>query len=76
MANLIKKVAIPVDVCVDIEWWKDNIMNSFAPIHRGNPNFEMTSDASSLGWGPFDNGIATRGNLQKKNRKNILMFLS
>ena len=44
-----KKVAIPVDACVDIEWWRDNIMNSFAPIHRANPNFEMTSDASSLG---------------------------
>ena len=69
-----KKVVIPVDVCVDIEWWRDNIMNSYAPIHRGNPDFEMTSDASSKGWGAFHNGISTGGNLQKKSRRNTLMF--
>ena len=70
-----KKVAIPVDACVDIEWWRDNIMNSFAPIHRANPNFEMTSDASSLGWGAFDNGIATGGQFTEEEQEEHINVL-
>ena len=50
-------------------------MNSFAPIHRANPNFEMTSDASSLGWGAFDNGIATGGQFTEEEQEEHINVL-
>lgn len=35
----------------DLKWWQDNVVGSFCRIKTNNPDWELTTDASSLGWG-------------------------
>ena len=53
----------------EVKWWRDNIMPSFNPIMRGNPEVIITTDASLLGWGACCNGRETGGifSEQEKN---------
>lgn len=37
----------------DLRWWLRNVDRAICKIKTKNPDFEFTSDASSIGWGAF-----------------------
>lgn len=47
----------------DILWWYKNVSSAFKPLVREQPAAFLSSDASKLAWGGFDNttGITTGG---------------
>ena len=58
----------------DIVWWKDNIRQSYNQISRENPSGNLTTDASSFGWGAVYKGNKTGGlfsNEEKQLHINI-----
>ena len=68
-------VTIPQDAILDIKWWRDHILESWAPMSRDNPTIVITSDASSYGWGASRDGQLTGGQFtlsEKKEHINIL----
>ena len=42
------------DAAVELLWWKNNIMDSFAPIKQPSVDYVIYSDASLEGWGGTD----------------------
>ena len=51
----------------DVQWWYNKINCSKNNITKGEPAIEISSDASSFGWGALYNKIRTGGafNLDK-----------
>jgi hypothetical protein len=46
----------------ELDWWTTNISEHAArPISLASPTFEITSDASKLGWGAVCNNVRTGG---------------
>ena len=45
----------------DIEWWRDNVSNSFESFALSNPMISMSSDACEYGWGAVCSGHGTCG---------------
>ena len=46
---------------IEIQWWRDNIMELISPIHRPPVDLTIFSDASGEGWGAACNGIKANG---------------
>ena len=46
---------------IDVQWWYNKISCSKNNITKGEPVIEISSDASSFGWGTVCNNIRTRG---------------
>ena len=63
---------------IDVQWWYNKISCSKNNITKGEPVIEISSDASSFGWGALCNSIRTGGafNLDKMkyhiNAKELL----
>ena len=45
----------------DVQWWYNKIICSKNNITKGEPVIEVSSDASSFGWGAVCNNIRTGG---------------
>ena len=45
----------------EIKWWIDNVAAESRKIIRDNPNMEIYTDASGIGWGGHVNGVSTGG---------------
>ena len=59
---------ILIDLCscrikakLELQWWIDNIHNSFKPIIVPRPVVYLQTDASSHGWGATDNNTSCGG---------------
>ena len=59
--NFEQLIALSTTSLTEIPWWKDNLMDSFAPIMRCNPELEISTDASTKGWGASNDGNHTGG---------------
>jgi len=73
--NFDRYVKLPEEARKDIQWWRDNIGQSFSPIHRKNPHFEISSDASSFGWGASRNGTSTGGKFTQEEMGDHINIL-
>ncbi len=71
--NYDKHIVLHKYALEDISWWKDNVLDSFCPIIRGNPELVITTDACLYGWGAALNGIRTGGlfSAEEKNNSHI-----
>ena len=70
-----RKIVLSKDARNDILWWKHNIKGSWSPIIRDNPKIEMTTDASTIGWGAVIKEISTGGQftiLEREQHINVL----
>ena len=70
-----RPIHISEDARKEIRWWRDNIMDSFSPIYRGNPTIVLTTDASKRGWGAVVEGDRTGGffgEVEREMHINIL----
>ena len=56
-----RPIALPGGAIKELLWWRDNIMISWAPITRGNPDLVISTDACLTGWGATKDGISTGG---------------
>ena len=56
-----KFTSIPLEAINDVLWWQGNILRSSSPILRVNPQYIITTDASSYGWGASREGNNTGG---------------
>nr|XP_058956687.1 uncharacterized protein LOC131783926 [Pocillopora verrucosa] len=45
----------------DIQWWIDSISEAYNPVNHGDPDINMTTDASLSGWGACLDGMTTGG---------------
>ena len=59
--NYDKFVHFSTSVAEEICWWRDNILDSYAPIIRNNPDLVINTDACNYGWGASMGGISTGG---------------
>ena len=73
--NFDKNMCIGKKGCSDISWWVENIMDSFAAIHIGNPNFVMETDACKTGWGAVCNGSRAHGGWSFKEAQDHINVL-
>lgn len=64
-----KFTTIPTSAKQDIIWWKNNVLNSFAPITRKNPSITINTDASLFGWGASTGDEKTGGFFNKEERE-------
>ena len=46
-----RKMQLTDEAKSELQWWIQNIDQSFSCIYRGKPDIEISSDASGLGWG-------------------------
>ena len=46
---------------IDVQWWYNNIYSSKNNVTKIEPFIEISSDASSFGWGAVSNNIRTGG---------------
>ena len=60
-ANCDKFKILSKESKANVYWWKNNIMDSFAPILRPNPSIVLNTDASLAGWSTSVTGNKTRG---------------
>ena len=56
-----KPITLSSGAEADIRWWRDNIISSWAPIVRVNPEAIITSDACLSGWGATFEEVRTGG---------------
>jgi hypothetical protein len=49
-----RKMIIPQEVKLELNWWKMNLATIQAPITRGEPELVLYTDASLKGWGCYD----------------------
>ena len=57
--NFDKFMILSKESKANINWWKNNIMDSFAPIPRPNPSIVLNTDTSLVGWGASIAGSKT-----------------
>ena len=56
-----KKMTIPRDACVELQWWSNNALNLEKNSLIPNPEFVLATDASTLGWGAVFGNCSTNG---------------
>lgn len=59
--NFDKRMVIPRCIKPDLDWWISKVSSANNPIRRGLFVKEIFSDASTLAWGAFCEGIRARG---------------
>ena len=59
--NYNAKLAINVEMKMQIKWWKNNLRDSCKHINIGNPQITITTDASGSGWGAHLDQFDTAG---------------
>ena len=59
--NFEAMMQIDQDMKTDLQWWLDNVDTASAEILPRKVDIELTSDASSLGWGATCEGTKTGG---------------
>jgi hypothetical protein len=77
--NYEASVALTNDAKREIEWWKTNLLDSFAPIQRNDPQIVMTTDASTSGWGAVCESVKTGGRWllsEKQYHINVLELMA
>ena len=70
-----KPIRLSMEAISEITWWNDNILTSFSPIIRGNPDVILTTDASLLGWGACSNGKETGGLFSEQEQEHHINVL-
>ena len=63
-----RPMAIPRGAVAEICWWRDNIMESWAPITRPNPDVVFTTDACMTGWGATRDEDRTGGLFSEEDK--------
>lgn len=56
-----RKMDLPAEAKLELQWWVDNIWHSHSPITVTNPNITIATDASALGWGATNSKDSTGG---------------
>ena len=59
--NFDRPMTLSSEAKSDIQWWIDSISEAYNPVHHGDPDIIMTTDASLLGWGACLDGMTTGG---------------
>lgn len=70
-----KEMVIPPLIFKDLDWWLENVNNSFNNIRFDKYDLEIFSDASPNGWGVFCNNNKSHGwwdNAQSREHINVL----
>jgi hypothetical protein len=65
-----RPMAVPNGAVAEICWWRDNIMESWAPVIRANPDVVFTTDACMTGWGATRDENRTGGLFSEEDRYN------
>jgi ribonuclease HI len=55
------KMSLSLEALLDIEWWINNIEDSYRDLHKGRIDLRITTDASTTGWGCECNGKEAKG---------------
>ena len=61
------KISLSVEAIEDI-WWRDHILDTFAPIVRPCPDSIISTDACEYGWGTCWEGKRTGGQYCHSNQ--------
>ena len=59
--NFDRPMTLSSEAKSDIQWWIDSISEAYNPVHHGDPDIIMTTDASLLGCGACLDGMTTGG---------------
>ena len=63
----------------ELQWWCDNVMTAHNVISHVEPQHQITTDASLLGWGAEHDGVSTGGswiNVEAQYHINYLEMLA
>lgn len=59
----------------ELEWWVNNVLNSYKPISHGKPTMTLTTDASKMGWGAVCDGVSSGGNWTHEEAQHHINYL-
>ena len=59
----------------ELQWWRDNVMTAHNVISHVEPQHQITTDASLLGWGAEHDGLSTGGNWTHVEAKYHINYL-
>ena len=59
--NFDRSMTLSSEAKSDIQWWIDSISEAYNPVNHGDPDINMTTDASLSGWGACLDGMTTGG---------------
>ena len=77
--NYDKKMKISALAKADLDWWVNNIRNTYCPIVESKPDIVVYSDASLKGWGGVRDNCSTGGNwseIESKIHINVLELMA
>ncbi len=73
--NFDKPIILSMEAIEEIIWWKENILSSYSPITRDNPDITFSSDASKIGWGASSDYFDTGGLYTEEEREEHINIL-
>ena len=73
--NFDKNVALSFQAVAELEWWVDNVTESYNVLTRDSPSYTLTTDASNDGWGAVFGTRSTGGLWAAHEAKNHINYL-
>lgn len=69
------KIFISKAIKSDLDWWQNNSRIGINPIRTNQFSLEMSSDASTTGWGAYCQGLSSHGFWSVNEKKFSINYL-
>ena len=73
--NFDKKVTLSPQAVEELEWWANNVIDSYNVLTRESSNYTLTTDASMEGWGALFGTCSTGGLWAAHEARNHINYL-
>ena len=73
--NFDKEVTLSPQAVEELEWWANNVIDSYNVLTRESPNHTLTTDASMEGWGAVFGTPSTGGLWAAHEARNHINYL-
>ena len=73
--NFKAKMLVTPDMIADLKWWMDNIHSTKRVLTESEPECQLSSDSSKLGWGGAMDKVSTGGNWNKEEAQLHINYL-
>ena len=73
--NFDRSMTLSSEAKSDIQWWIDSISEAYNPVNHGDPDINMTTDASLSGWGACLDGMTTGGRWNPDEANHDINYL-
>ncbi|KAK2564155.1 hypothetical protein P5673_012393 [Acropora cervicornis] len=68
-------MSLSTDVKTELQWWIENIENSFNVISHDPPSLTISTDASKIGWGGVFEHLTCRGHWTPQEAEEHINYL-